>query len=30
MAGLGSPPPEFLSDGQHFRVALPSRHVQLQ
>jgi predicted HTH transcriptional regulator len=30
MAGLGSPRPEFLSDGQHFRVTLPSRHVQLR
>jgi predicted HTH transcriptional regulator len=29
MAGLGSPPPEFASDGQHFRVTLPSRHVRL-
>ena len=30
MARLGSPPPEFASDGQHFRVTLPSRHVTLR
>ncbi len=30
MAGLGSPPPEFLSDELHFRVTLPSRHWQLR
>ena len=30
MAGLGSPPPEFASEGQHFRVTLPSSHVQLR
>jgi ATP-dependent DNA helicase RecG len=30
MAELGSPPPEFLSDGQHFQVTLPSRHVTLK
>jgi ATP-dependent DNA helicase RecG len=30
MAGLGALPPEFASDGQHFRVTLPSRHVQLR
>lgn len=30
MAGLGSPPPEFASDGQHFRVTLPSRHAKLR
>ena len=29
MAGLGSPPPEFASEGQQFRVTLPSRHVRL-
>lgn len=30
MATLGAPPPEFASDGQHFRVTLPSRHAQLR
>jgi len=30
MASLGSPPPEFASDGQHFQVALPSRHAGLK
>lgn len=30
MADLGSPPPEFHSDSQHFRVILPSRHVALR
>lgn len=30
MAGLGSLPPEFASDGLHFRVTLPSRHVKLK
>ncbi len=30
MAKLGSPEPEFASDGQHFRVTLPSRHVKLR
>lgn len=30
MAVLGSPPPEFHSDSQHFRVTLPSRHVALR
>jgi predicted HTH transcriptional regulator len=30
MAELGSPPPEFTSDTQHFRVTLPSRHVKLR
>jgi predicted HTH transcriptional regulator len=30
MAALGSPPPEFHSDSQHFRVTLPSRHVALR
>jgi ATP-dependent DNA helicase RecG len=30
MAALGSPPPEFHSDGLHFRVILPSRHVALR
>lgn len=30
MAALGSPPPEFHSDNQHFRVILPSRHVALR
>jgi predicted HTH transcriptional regulator len=30
MAGLGSPPPEFASDGQQFRVTLPSRHAKLR
>jgi ATP-dependent DNA helicase RecG len=30
MARLGSPLPEFSSDAQHFRVTLPSRHVQLR
>ncbi len=29
MAKLGSSEPEFLSDGQHFRVILPSRHINL-
>lgn len=28
MAVLGSPPPEFVSDGQYFRVTLLSRHAQ--
>ena len=30
MASLGSPLPEFASDGQHFLVTLPSRHVRLK
>lgn len=30
MAKLGSPEPQFASDGQHFRVTLPSRHVKLR
>lgn len=30
MAALGSPPAEFHSDSQHFRVTLPSRHVALR
>ena len=30
IANLGSPPPEFVSDGQHFRVTLPSRHLRLR
>jgi predicted HTH transcriptional regulator len=30
MASLGSPPPEFASDGQHFLVSLTSRHVRLK
>lgn len=30
MARLGSPPPEFDSDDQSFRVTLPSRHVDLR
>lgn len=30
MAVLGSPPPEFHSNSQHFRVILPSRHVALR
>lgn len=30
MAKLGSPDPQFASDGQHFRVTLPSRHVKLR
>jgi len=30
MARLGSPPPEFTSDAQCFRVTLPSRHVALR
>ena len=30
MLSLGSPPPEFASDGQHFRVTMPSRHVKLR
>lgn len=30
MAALGSPPPEFHSDNQHFRVILPSRHIALR
>lgn len=30
MAALGAPPPEFVSDGQFFRVVLPSRHVGLR
>lgn len=29
MAALGSPTPQFASDGEHFRVTLPSRHVNL-
>jgi ATP-dependent DNA helicase RecG len=30
MATLDSPPPQFHSDNQHFRVTLPSRHVALR
>ncbi len=30
MAKLGSSEPQFASDGQHFRVTLPSRHVKFQ
>jgi len=30
MAKLGSPEPQFASEGQHFRVTLPSRHVKFQ
>ncbi len=30
MMELGSPPPQFVSDGQSFLVTLPSRHVQLR
>lgn len=30
LARLGSPPPEFVSDVQSFRVTLPSRHVNLR
>ena len=30
MARLGSPEPEFLSDGQHFRVTLRSRSTELR
>ena len=30
MASLGSPLPEFASDGQHFLVTLPSRHMRLK
>ncbi len=30
MLSLGSPAPEFASDGQHFRVTMPSRHVKLR
>ena len=30
MARLGSQPPEFASEPQHFRVTLPSRHVRLR
>lgn len=30
MARLESPPPEFDSDDQHFRVTLPSRHLTLR
>ncbi len=29
MQALGSPPPVFKSDAQHFRVILPSRHRKL-
>lgn len=30
MAKLGSPEPQFASDGQHFLVTLPSRQVKLR
>jgi predicted HTH transcriptional regulator len=29
MQALGSPPPVFKVDGQHFRVTFPSRHRAL-
>ena len=28
--GVLDQPPEFASDGQHFRVTMPSRHVKLR